>query len=274
MNNDIKQEFREEEIAIIRHWDKQRNEWITNVFPKIGGRLRLAHEQNEAIDIQTEIYKYDENVAVVIGTCRTAKGVFKGIGMSSVARDQKIAPAILELAETRAIARALRFSGVGVEFCSAEEVSHLENSNQPEKENPRPAPRKQIENQTIALPAPSNNTPMPENNGIQVENQFGRVELGFQPVNSSATVFRPQFKAVLNENPAQNNGNGNASSNGNGNGKERLSNKQYQYILNLTKNKNIAREELNQLTVERFGVYCDFMNRSEASSFIQELQGH
>jgi hypothetical protein len=35
--------------------------------------------------------------------------------------------AILELAETRAIARSLRFAGYGVEYCSAEEVSHLEN---------------------------------------------------------------------------------------------------------------------------------------------------
>ena len=49
--------------------------------------------------------------------------------MASVARDNTIAPAILELAETRAIARSLRFAGFGVEYCSAEEISHLENSN-------------------------------------------------------------------------------------------------------------------------------------------------
>ena len=45
----------------------------------------------------------------------------------SLERDQRIAPAILELAETRAIARSLRFAGYGVEYCSAEEVNHLEN---------------------------------------------------------------------------------------------------------------------------------------------------
>ena len=45
--------------------------------------------------------------------------------MASVQRDEKIAPAILELAETRAIARSLRFAGYGVEYCSAEEVSHF-----------------------------------------------------------------------------------------------------------------------------------------------------
>jgi len=47
--------------------------------------------------------------------------------MASVERDHTIAPAILELAETRAIARSLRFAGYGVEYCSAEEISHLEN---------------------------------------------------------------------------------------------------------------------------------------------------
>ena len=45
--------------------------------------------------------------------------------MASLERDEKIAPAILELAESRAIARSLRFAGIGVEYCSAEEVSHL-----------------------------------------------------------------------------------------------------------------------------------------------------
>ena len=49
--------------------------------------------------------------------------------MSSVEKDRSIAPAILELAETRAIARSLRFAGYGVEYCSAEEISHLENGN-------------------------------------------------------------------------------------------------------------------------------------------------
>jgi hypothetical protein len=57
------------------------------------------------------------------------KGTFPGIGMASVERDHAIAPAILELAETRAIARALRFAGYGVEYCSAEEISHLGNGN-------------------------------------------------------------------------------------------------------------------------------------------------
>lgn len=53
-------------------------------------------------------------------------------------REDEIALAILELAETRAIARSSRFAGYGVEYCSPGEVSHLENGGSdslPAKEN-------------------------------------------------------------------------------------------------------------------------------------------
>ena len=110
-------QFRQDEITVIRG----------NVYPKVAGRLRLAHEQNENLSISTEVIRYDENIAVVKATCTTSKGTFSGIGMASMERDRKIAPAILELSETRAIARALRFSGYGLEFCGAEEMSHTQN---------------------------------------------------------------------------------------------------------------------------------------------------
>lgn len=41
MKEQFKQQFREDEVALIKHWDKKNNEWVTNVHPKIGGRLRL-----------------------------------------------------------------------------------------------------------------------------------------------------------------------------------------------------------------------------------------
>ena len=44
MDNQIQNQFREDEIAFIRHFDKQRQEWVANPYPKVGGRLRLAHE--------------------------------------------------------------------------------------------------------------------------------------------------------------------------------------------------------------------------------------
>jgi hypothetical protein len=123
-NNNL---FREDEIVIMSHADKRTGEVVTRPYPKVAGRLRLAHEENENLNISTEIIRYEGNVAVVRALATTKKGYFNGLGMASLERDQQIAPAILELAETRAIARSLRFAGYGVEYCSAEEVSHLEN---------------------------------------------------------------------------------------------------------------------------------------------------
>jgi hypothetical protein len=115
-------QFREDEIVIMSHVDKRTGEVVTRPYPKVGGRLRLAHEENGNLSISTEIIRYEDNVVVVKAQATTSKGTFNGLGMASLERDQRIAPAILEL-----IARALRFAGYGVEYCSAEEVSHLEN---------------------------------------------------------------------------------------------------------------------------------------------------
>jgi hypothetical protein len=67
-------QFREDEIIIL---DQLRDgKMVKNIFPKIGGRLRLAHEQNQQISITTEIIKYDENLAVVRAITTTMKGTF------------------------------------------------------------------------------------------------------------------------------------------------------------------------------------------------------
>jgi len=120
-------QFRDDEIVIMTHWDKKEEKWVKSIYPKVGGRLRLAHEDNQQLSITTEIVRYDESLAVVRAVTTSMKGSFPGLGMASVERDLTIAPAILELAETRAIARSLRFAGYGVEYCFAEEVSHLQN---------------------------------------------------------------------------------------------------------------------------------------------------
>ena len=87
---------------------------IKNIYPKIGGRLRLAHEQNQQISITTEIIRYDENVAVVKSVTTTMKKNFPGFDTSSIDRDHSIAPAILELAETSAGGRPANASDPGL----------------------------------------------------------------------------------------------------------------------------------------------------------------
>jgi len=257
-NENINQQFRQEEISYIRRWDKERNEYVSIPFPKIAGRLRLAHEANEALSIETEIIRYDEKVAVVIATSKTSKGSFKGIGMASIERDQKIAPAILELAETRAIGRSLRFAGYGVEYCSAEEVSHIENGNgnggnghhsrQNQNDNLPPKGNRNGDN----LPAGGNR------NGGSGSNNPGN---GGNGSGSNGGNWN-----------GGGNGNGNnrpSGSDGNGNG--RLSAKQFRFLAQLSENQGCSKADLDKQAVAMFGTVAQFLSKGDASRMIEHL---
>jgi hypothetical protein len=78
------------------------------------------------LSIQTEIIKLDNYFAVVKAAVKTQKGKFNGTGTASVQKDAKLADSLVELAETGAIARDLRFGGVGVE--SATRIPPCNNS--------------------------------------------------------------------------------------------------------------------------------------------------
>lgn len=100
-------------------------------FPVVGGRLRLAHAEG-IVGITTELVHYSDakivmKATVTMPSATTPGGprTFTGYGEADTQRDAKLKDAILELAETRAIARALRFAGYGVEYTGAEEVSHV-----------------------------------------------------------------------------------------------------------------------------------------------------
>jgi hypothetical protein len=115
--------FREDELVTRKV--KVNGQWETRTFPIIGGRLRLAHEQNDNLGLQTELVSWDGQYAVFKCSAVTAKGQFIGYGTANAQRDARLAESLVELAETRSIARALRFAGYGLEFCGAEEVSHV-----------------------------------------------------------------------------------------------------------------------------------------------------
>ena len=92
-------------------------------YPVVGGRLRLAHDENKLLSIETNVLYYNDDSTVVHAHVKTEKGTFAGLGNASAKRDRVLVNAILELAETRAIARALRFAGYGVEYTGYEEVT-------------------------------------------------------------------------------------------------------------------------------------------------------
>src|SRR5690349_10822692 len=98
--------FRDEELVIVQG----------RSFPVIGGRLRIVHEDCQKVSIQTELVAFElDRHAIVRATIETDKGICNGTGVATAVRDPKLADALVELAETRAVARALRYAGYGVE---------------------------------------------------------------------------------------------------------------------------------------------------------------
>ncbi len=115
--------FREDELVTRKM--KVNGEWQSRTFPVVGGRLRILHENNDHLGIQTEIIRLENDFVVVKAAVESQRGKFNGTGTASGQRDAKLVDSLVELAETRAIARALRFSGIGVEYTGFEEVTHV-----------------------------------------------------------------------------------------------------------------------------------------------------
>jgi len=124
--------FREEEL--IHRRVKVGNEWQVKTFPVVGGRLRLAHEGNKSLSLQTEMVSWDGQYAVFKCSATTEKGQFVGYGTANGQRDSRLSESLIELAETRSCARALRFAGYGLEFTGAEEMTHLDGDEGPKRE--------------------------------------------------------------------------------------------------------------------------------------------
>lgn len=91
-------------------------------YPKIGGKLRLALEANEKISLSSEIVLDETERAVVKSIFQLDHGSFCGFGSANTTEDRDLSGSLIELAQTRSIARALRFAGYGIEVCGVEEL--------------------------------------------------------------------------------------------------------------------------------------------------------
>ncbi len=87
--------------------------------------MRILHENYDHLGIQTEIVRLDNDFVVVNAAIENQRGKFNGTGIASSQRDVRLADSLVGLAETRAIAGAMRFGGIGVEYTGAEDVSHV-----------------------------------------------------------------------------------------------------------------------------------------------------
>ena len=234
----INSQFRSDELVIIRGQE----------YPKVAGRLRLAHESNESLNITTEIIQYDGKIAVIKSICNTVKGSFTGLGMASVERDVKLASAILELAETRAIARSLRFAGYGVEFTGAEEMSHLEAQGHNGTSSNMTLSQTNYTGNQSAAAAGHNFQPPPQP--------------ATQPINnypSANTVPNNYSQPQHTQQQQPNNDDG------------RLSGTQYKFILSLMGNKGKSQEEINQVCISNYGRTLQHLSKKDASKLIESL---
>lgn len=141
----VENNFRDEEIVKVQG----------RQYPIVGGRLRLAHEENNELSITSNIIEMNEDRIIVQANIRTLKGNFSGLGNASPKRDRMLSNALIELAETRAIARALRFAGYGVEYTGYEEMPENVKENAESNKNDLLASKSQLE--AIASIAKSNN---------------------------------------------------------------------------------------------------------------------
>jgi hypothetical protein len=136
--------FKPEEIVKFERYNKKLKKNVETSFPIVGGRLRLFHEDLAKSDssqvaggIDIEIIDRDREYALVKARVCIDGNAFTGIGMASKSRDSMIFPAIMEMAETRAIARALRFAGYGVEYTGAEEMQGVKNFDDSQRQDTR-----------------------------------------------------------------------------------------------------------------------------------------
>ncbi len=90
--------FREDELVSRRV--KVNGEFQTRIF--LGGRqAKLAHEENQSLNLQTEMINWDGQFAIFKCCALTSKGQFVGYGTANSQRDAKLAESLVELAETR-----------------------------------------------------------------------------------------------------------------------------------------------------------------------------
>jgi hypothetical protein len=119
-------QFREDEVVVRR--SKINGEWVENRYVKVGGKLRVLHQENEQVSIVTEVLRLEPDYVVCRATVQTAKGTFTGIGVATLNMDARIGDAIVSLSETRAVARACRHAGYAMDSCGAEELAFGEES--------------------------------------------------------------------------------------------------------------------------------------------------
>jgi hypothetical protein len=96
----------------------EKKPFVVNIHGKeyltVAGRVKLAHEKEEKLGIDSEILRDDDKVVVVKAAVITSKGTFTGISAADKTKPTIEGNSPYEVAQTSAIGRALGFAGYGV----------------------------------------------------------------------------------------------------------------------------------------------------------------
>lgn len=157
-------------------------------YPTLGGRLRVGREKHPDLDITTSIVEAMlRTSAIVMARAEATIGVQladgskverrcggSGIGTADKAGDGRLEDSLIELAESRAVSRALRTLGIGTEYTGAEEMQRagIQAQHQPYgTEFPSRKPDAPVPTQPATPPAPTTST-------VTSPAQAARAELG------------------------------------------------------------------------------------------------
>jgi hypothetical protein len=260
------------DVESVQYLDRKKpkldERWIItiegNQFVKYAGLLDLGHQKGisqidvEPLQLPT---KENGNSAICKATVISKSGKsFTDIGDANPGNcSSKVSKHLLRLASTRAIARALRtFTNIGL--TALEELADLSDViGSGPKTSSKPKAKKQPSKKPKATKPPESKS---KNNKSD---------------SSSKTASKVnQNKAADTDNSARNKpkgGNGNSRSKTQTAGKQpAMSEAQKRAIYNLSRRRGISVEDLEQMSIDAYGLSVENLTSKDASAFIRNLQ--
>jgi len=251
-------------LYLERKKPKLDERWIIeiegNQFVKYAGLLDLGHQKGisqievEPLQLPT---KENGNSAICKATVISKSGEsFTDIGDANPGNcSSKVVKHLLRLASTRAIARSLRtFTNIG--YTCLEELADLNDvignssktSSKPKAEKPaskKPKAVKSTQSKSKSSQSDSNDKSTSQDDQIET-NDTGNSD-GNEPGNGSSKTQAPGKQPAMSE-------------------------AQKRAIYNLSRRRGISVEDLEQMSVDAYGVAVENLTSKDASAFIRNLQ--
>ena len=259
------------DVESVQYLDRKKpkldERWIIeiegNQFVKYAGLLDLGHQKGisqievEPLQLPT---KDNGNFAICRATVISKSGEsFTDIGDANPANcSSKVSKHLLRLSATRSIARALRtFTNIG--YTCLEELADLNDVIGSGSGKSKPKAKKQPAKKTKAAKP------------TQSKSKTDQSKSTVKSASKDAQIKTDDPDNVGGNKPAGGNGNGRSKTQSTG--KQPLrSEAQLRAIYNLSRRRGISVEDLEQMSVDAYGVSVENLTSKDASAFIRNLQ--